>query len=394
MPPHLTHPQTYRPARPDGLRRPGHGPGRRTGRRRRVMAALAMVLALTGCGLRLETDPPPPLVPDTAEEARQRAVADALTLAAVARDARPADAADAGTGEEAPTTGAQLLPLVVEASAAHVTALGGVYDPGTDDPHGAADDPAATDDAPTGDADGPGRSSPEPGATGVGDVVDLLRDTAATSRADALTVEDGGLARLLASVAVHRAVLADRLGGPAPVDDATAESDEARADDEAVQGATEDEDVSAEDDASSSATTADRDTLIALIRAQDAAAQAWEVAAARATDDARTHASTRATSHRENAEQWARAAGLVGPDDPRHAEYAMAPGLLDGTSTAEVLAEAERDLAARYLALVAAEGADTGGRARLLDAAVDAVGAAFALDDTLEPLPGMPEQQA
>lgn len=350
---------------------------RRSARPARALL-LAVLVLLSGCGLRLETDPPPPLVPDAAEEARARTVADALALATTARlAAQGRTTASDGTGGTedggGPDEVAVLLLDVAAAADAHVVALGGVYDPDTGD-EGA--EPGPDEEGHDDDA-GDERS---PTTADVADVVTLLRDTAVTARADALTVEDGGLARLLASVAVHRSVAAHALGGAEPGATAPAESDEAADDDTA--------DV--DDAAGAPVTSADRESLVALVRAEDAAGQAWEVVAARRSDEARETAAAHASAHRRASGLWARAAGLVGPDDPRLAEYALDPALLADDTAAGALATVERDLAARYLALVAAE--EDEARGRLLDAATEAVRTARALDGALEPLPGMPEQ--
>lgn len=349
---------------------------RRTARPARALL-LAVLVLLSGCGLRIETEPPPPLVPDAAEEARARTVADALTLATTARlAAEGRTAASDGTGGTedggGPDEVAVLLLDVAAAADAHVAALGGVYDPGTDE-EGA--EPGSEEEGRDDDA-GTERS---PTTADVDDVVTLLRDTAITARADALTVEDGGLARLLASVAVHRSVAARALGGAEAGATAPAESDEAA-----------DDTADVDDTAGAPVTSADRESLVALVRAEDAAGQAWEVVAARRSDEARETAAAHAAAHRRASGLWARAAGLVGPDDPRLAEYALDPALLADDTAAGALATVERDLAARYLALVAAE--EDEARGRLLDAATEAVRTARALDGTLEPLPGMPEQ--
>lgn len=362
--------------------RPPHGPRSRAHTLRGMLALLATAVLVAGCGLRLETEPPPPLIPDAAEEARQRTVTDAVELADTARlAARALGDAEGGTTEP-PADGAStdvvvtVLEQVAQAADAHVEALGGVYDPGTEPP---ADEEEGA----------PGAEATEapPVTAGPDDVVGLLRAAAVTARADALTVQDGTLARLLGSVAIHRHVLAERLGGPAPADEPAGT--------EGTAGTAGTEDGGPVDRWATTAASVDRATLVHLVRAEDATGQAWEVVAARSADEDRAEAAARAADHRDAAERWAEAGGLHGPDDPRVAEYALPVERADdGTEVLlapSALAELERDLAARYLALLAGE--DDSNRAHLLDAATTAVGAAYAVDAILAALPGMPEQE-
>lgn len=359
-----------------------------------LAAALVALLALSGCGLRIETDPPPPLIPDLAEEARQRTAVDARTIADTARaaagalgagPATPADGTDADDDAAAPGPDegvgrtAAFLGEVADAAEAHVEALGGVYDPGTDDPDG--DDGGSALDGDESAEDDP---TPSPPPT-VDDVVELLRSTAAAARADALTLADGPLARLVGSIAVHRTTAADVLGGP----------DQGAEDEPAGEGSGEETGDAATDDATegTGAGTPDPAALVPVVLAEDAAGQAWELAAARSADEARLRAADRAAAHRATASAWVRDAGLTGPDDPRLADYAMPDGLDAAETRAAALAALERDLADRYLALLAVPGAGDGGRGRLLDAAADATAVAYRLDALLPVLPGMPEQQ-
>ncbi|EYR61991.1 hypothetical protein N866_12950, partial [Actinotalea ferrariae CF5-4] len=114
-----------------------------------VTATLAAVLG--GCGLRLETPPPQPPVPDAAETVRQRTVDDALTLGALAAAVDHPDAAVQ-----------VLVDQVEDAATAHVDALGGVYDPGTGpDPDPTAPGPTGEDTTRGPDAEGDTPAPPE-----------------------------------------------------------------------------------------------------------------------------------------------------------------------------------------------------------------------------------------
>ena len=155
-----------------------------------ALVLAAVVLLTSGCDLRLETPPPPQLVPDAVETARQRTVADSVALGVLADHASV-------DSEEAVSA---LLVDVATAADLHVTALGGVYVPAPTDPEVAAT-PSPT--------LSPGPASAE--GADPGDVLALLRETAASARADAAAVPDGQLARVLASVSAARTALADAL---------------------------------------------------------------------------------------------------------------------------------------------------------------------------------------
>src|SRR5665648_19729 len=220
---------------------------------RLAVAAIALALVLTGCELRLEEPDPPLLVPDAAEVLRER------------------------TAEQAAMTTAEpvadVLTRIAAVSREQAAAVGGLYEPFP----GVTPEPPAT---PTAKPAPP----PPPDAT---QVLDLLTDAAATARADAGTAPDGRVARLLASMATGRLLLADALtvatGGTAgPV-------------------------ATVEVPAALPAGMTGQDALV-LVQSEDAAGMVWEVAAARSADDVRQRAADRATLHRERAQAWAEAA--------------------------------------------------------------------------------------
>jgi hypothetical protein len=135
---------------------------------------LAPVLAASGCGWRLETPDPSPLVPDETELARD---------AAAQAEARLVEALDYA---EAETPGSAWLLGYEEAAAGpHLEALGGAYDPYPD---------------PTPDPS----PSPDPrlGPTSFSRYAAFARDAAIEG---ALTVEDPDLALLLASIGLSHA---------------------------------------------------------------------------------------------------------------------------------------------------------------------------------------------
>ncbi|MEJ5866288.1 DUF4439 domain-containing protein [Pseudokineococcus sp. 5B2Z-1] len=175
------------------------------------LAALAAPLA--GCGaladlrdVRVDPDwpgSPAPPVPDADERARRAAATSARDLAARALGTVPADlpAADAG---------ARALAEVVAACAVHLEQLDGA--------------PTATGTAaPSGPPSAPGAAAGPDAASGTGGDAGALVDAlaaAARGAGDDLAGTSPGLARLLASVAASRALLARQLaaavGAPEP----------------------------------------------------------------------------------------------------------------------------------------------------------------------------------
>lgn len=404
--------------RPDAASRPAlpatrsHGPlrarptgDRAPGRRSRAVAgvlAAGVVLLLSGCGLRWETEPPAEPVPDAAEDARRTAVDDALALAEAAQ------AAAAGAGEPV----AAVLTLVVDAASTQVDALGGVYDSGLPDPEPDADAPSPTATATT-----------APVATPA-DVLGQLGAAASTARADALTAEDPGLARLLASVATSRAQLTDRLaaalGVEAPAVDAApgpgwtsggAADGSGSGDGSATSSATPSEpatptgspgadgatpgDGGATPGADAVGTDLDRPNLLALTLAEDQAGFGFEVAAARLSDDARSLARDAAARHRATAGTWATAAGVSGTaDDPRRVSYELDGDVSSAEAVRSFCAGLLSDLAAVHADAVLVTDAGTADRTAAVDGLRTSAVEALRWGGTPTPLPGLPDAPA
>lgn len=313
-----------------------------------LLSTLLTLALLTGCDLRLESPAPPELVPDATEIARQGAAEDAAALAVLARAAAAADTALAGQ-----------LEAVAAVSAEHLEALGGLY----------VAHPEAIP-----DADGTATASPAPPPVPVAaDVVAQLTTTSASARADADALADAPLARLLASIAVgralHASVLASAIGAPVPPASFTVPA--------AVPAGL----GSAE--------------VTALVQAEDALGLVWEVVAARSDDPARAAAATRAAEHRSRAEAWAVAGELAGTGlDPRRAAYDLPAQILDpATDPAQVtavLGALEASLAQDYASL--ASSADAGARGPLLDGFAEAATAALGQTGVVPAFPGLPER--
>ncbi|GAA2031639.1 DUF4439 domain-containing protein [Pseudokineococcus marinus] len=206
------------PSRPPARRtaRPPEQPtalwtSRRAVLRAAGLAALAAPLAACGAlpdprDVRVDPDwpgSPAPPVPDADERARRAAATSARDLAARALGAAPADL-------HAEDARSRALAAVVAACAVHLEQLGGA--------------PTATaTTAPTGPPSAPGTASGPDAAGGTGADAGALVDAlvaAARTAGDDLAVTSPGLARLLASVAASRALLARELaaavGAPEP----------------------------------------------------------------------------------------------------------------------------------------------------------------------------------
>ncbi|NCT92205.1 DUF4439 domain-containing protein [Cellulomonas sp. APG4] len=313
-----------------------------------VLAALATV-GLAACGLRLETPPPTAPEPDAVETIRQRATADALTLAVLA--------------EHAADPAVPSATRVAEVASLHAEALGGPYTWQPPEPSPAVTATPADDEAAAAQDVGPER------------LVQALEETAASARADAAAVDDPGMARLLGSVSASRLLLADAVRRESGQD--AADPPEPFAPPEDLP-----------DGLTGSAVTA-------LVQSEDALGLAWEVVAARTPVDARAPAAGRAEAHRGRALHWAEAADLVGTGlDPRRAAYDLPASLLSTTDPAALEGEVtalERDLATSYASLVDTAAPEQ--RAPLLDGLLDAARAGWPAGALLPAFPGMPEQE-
>ncbi len=316
---------------------------------RLAVAAIALALVLTGCELRLAEPDPPLLVPDAAEVLRERTAEQATELAE--------------TAEQAALTAAEpvadVLTRIAAMSREQAAAVGGLYEPFP----GVTPEPSAT----------PTATPAPPPPPDAAQVLDLLTEAAATARADAGTVPDGRVARLLASMATGRLLLADALtvttGGTAgPV-------------------------ATVEVPSTLPAGMTEQDAVV-LVQSEDAAGMVWEVAAARSADDVRQRAADRAALHRQRAQAWAEAAGVAGSGiDPRRSAYDLPDALTaEGGEPTELwaaVAGVEADLAVAYASLVAVAFADA--RDDLMDASLECTQTQVAIGMAATTFPGMPE---
>lgn len=333
-------------------------------RARRIGVALATLLALAllaACGLRTETPPPAAPSPDATEQVRARTVADAQSLAQAARALSSTPA-----GRAKPV--AAVLADVASFSDQHAAQAGGTYVSGL--PGSTASPTASTSPA-------------------VPDVHALLARLAAagtTALTDADQVDDGGLARLVASIGTSRAELTTRLakaaGLPAP---AVAPATSPTATPQATPP------VSPAASPAPSPTAVPAQALDALALAHDQAGYGFEVIAAKLSGDRRTAARAAAASHRSESERWARASGSDGTaQDPRRASYALPSGLDDPSAAVALGRTLETAVADAYANAVAE--ASAGERRPFLDGLRAATTAAGTWGATPVPFPGLPEQ--
>lgn len=325
-----------------------------------LVGALAAALALAGCDLRLEGPPPTEPTPGASELVRERTVADALALAAAATCAR-------AVADEA---AAPVLDDVTAFSTAHAGRLGGVYDSGL---------PGAT-----------GTPAPSAVPATPDDVLAALRADAGTALTDAASVDDGALARLIASVAVSRRSLATRLaaalGEPEPAATPTpAESAPATLAPSVAPSATP---APSGTPALPGGLTAEDAAALAL--AHDQAGFGLEVVAAKLDGDARASTYAAAAAHRVAGEAWAQRAGIASSGaDPRRAAYAL-PADVDDPDGARALA-ASLEAAVADAASAALVRATAGARDELLSELAGATAAAVGWGAAPTAFPGIPD---
>lgn len=278
------------------------------------LAAVAMitVLALSGCELRLETPAPTVPVAGAIERARAGAVADALALRALA------DAASPGTDPAV----AAVLSRVADSATTHVTEFGGVYVSGLAEPTATA------------------TATATPPRPGVREVLDRLETAASRSRDSAVSVSDGDLARLLASLTLSRLqdarALAAAAGLPGPGAGTTT-----------APTSTASTDVPA-------GMSPPRSEVTQIVLAEDQAGFAEEVAAAWIDGPARAELLARAEEHRARARAWAVHAGIASTGaDPRRVAYSLPGNLHDAATAGALVATVETALTTAYTTMLA-----------------------------------------
>ncbi|MFW7414003.1 hypothetical protein [Demequina sp. SO4-18] len=305
-----------------------------TARLLRASAVAVAVLALGACSWRLETPPPEWPSPGPVTVMRD---------AAAAREQAIVEATWGGAGADGATTAQATVLSQIESAAAQerLDALGGFYVPYPQSP------------------------SPSPSAERV-DLIGLGVEARDGHLADALVAEDSDLAFLLASAGLSHALSS---WYAAWVADAIAESTEPIVAERSIPSG------SLPDSGPVPASTGiDTDTLAELAVMHDQARYAYEVLAARATDDERDQWLARRELQRARAAALAR---LPGVEDRREPVYVLTG---DGSADSASRSAAARDLETRagqtYAALL--DGAPAGDVPWLLHAAFDAYAQAAA----------------
>lgn len=278
-----------------------------------TVAVMLLVLALTGCSVRLDTPPPPVPTPDDTEQARAALAEQTETLVTLAdaaggeqgadQDGENADGSGQGTATD-PEVAAELAAIAA-ASEEQLAALGGLWTPPP-----RPDDPSPT-------------PTVQPTATPQDVLAALAEASTQVQEAVGESFWDAETATLLASIAVYRdgalARLADALGTSAPTPPEPSG------------------DLPAELTAASAP----------LCRTLDGLGYVYEVQAARSDGDQRAQAATRAETNRALAEQVAVHGDYDGTaDDPRQASYAV------GEDLNETITRWQSELLPAWLALI------------------------------------------
>ncbi|GAA4853123.1 hypothetical protein GCM10023221_36230 [Luteimicrobium xylanilyticum] len=302
-------------------------------------AAVLLALVLSGCGVRLESDPPPPLTPTADELVRAATVADVVGVRDLARAALD----DGATGAVATR-----LRAIVKQAGTQVTALGGVYD-----------GPAPTT-SPTASARATATATTTTTKPTAAAVVRRLGAASSAARGRLADADDAHLARLVAQVGTSQDLSARALAAVAHVKAPATQAARVTVPATLPEGA--------------------RATVAAtVIEDEDAAGYLLEVVAARSSGAARKETAARAAVHRARAQDWATAAGVAGTDgDPRRTAYA-----LPAKSVARTV---ESRLTTGYAALL--DTLDPKGRAAVADLLADSARAAVDAGAAITALPG------
>jgi len=302
--------------------------------RRAVMTITSVALAasLSSCGIRMETPQPTEPVPDANEASRQATVDDLLTIAHTATQV----ASETDDPKET-----ELITSIATLANQQSSAIGGVYSSGLPDSDlGATPGPTPTDEATTSDAQ---------------ELVDSLTEAATRIRSALAVPTDPDLARVYASLAISHLLSARDVARASTAQYALPA-------DFSLEGWQNPDFLPT-------------DSLVELIRAEDAAGYAFEVIAAMQEPDKRNLALKSAAEHRAFATQLALDSAIAGTsDDPRLPVYELPLTLSDEENRAPekelkaLAVKIESDLASSYISLIDVAEADT--RVNLLDQAV------------------------
>ncbi|GAA2523126.1 DUF4439 domain-containing protein [Rarobacter incanus] len=322
----------------------------------RLAATIAVVLlsliAVTACGLRIDSPPAAAPTPDAAEATRQSLVADALATVAMT-DTLAADA-------QLPDAVTRIVTDIGSDARDHYTALGSVYDPGPD---------YIADPAPTTSFDAENVSTQS--------LATALATYANRVRSSLPTVADPLRARLYATIAVNQLDAATRLAKATKESLPDIDIVEARA--QALSAAL--------PQGLSDRQAAD------LIAAQDAIGYAREHIGLRAAKSKSEKILSLSRDYRSQATKWAQQYDLDGTsDDPREVFYVLVKDPTSSKQLTAAIASVQQDQTHRLSAAISVVDADQ--RIAAFDLMTSAYADALAQGAHRTGYPGMPEYPA
>jgi hypothetical protein len=375
------------------------------------VVGVLLAVVLTACGVHVASPPPSEPTPDSAEQLRRDAEADAGSIGLLAQWALD-DVPDLAEPVRAELT------RIAAASQEHADALGGPYRSGLPCPSDGGETPAdqgncgpADGSSPTGATLGADESTLPGGTqtpsvtatpmTTVADVVTTLTNAANRNRGAANAADDGLLARLYASIGAAQYVGAIRLAalagipGPEPVapvipsPDAANTSPFASPTTPTASGSTASPTGTASpaipalppEVAPTGLTAADFATIVV---AEDAARYACEVFAARTDADVRERLFALALQHGARAQAWALLGDIASTgQDPRRVAY----DLPRDVTASDIVATITTGLGNNYAAVITTTAAGT--RAILVNLLIDATTTRDAWGAPPETFPGL-----
>jgi len=344
-------------------------PARRshTYRRAQRLGALGLApviaLLISGCDVRRETPANAELVPNSVELVRRAAADNAVQLT----DFGQAWLA-AGVNE---TEQAEMQRLVADSNA-HLASLGGVYVSGL---------------APN-DADVVDESASSPVVVGSwAPLISTLNQAAAQNFLAANADPDGNKARLLASIGTSQALTAQRLANLAGMADYDPVSELILAGwDGGMHDGIVDDVADLGEPTGGEATGITVADFQAIVKSEDAARYAFEVAAARNEGDLRTALRQRARIHGDRGQAWAVLGQIAETDqDPRLVAYSIPAEL----TPAELVLFVEKELTLRWASLIAAAAPDA--RGPLIEALLASQLTVAQWGGGIATFPGMPD---
>lgn len=323
----------------------------------RALALLVCLLTVAGCGIRLETPAPGPLVPGPNETARQAAVTDVSEISQLANnllDNLEQVSVEAGFTQSQQESLTAVLTTIVTFSQAHYDALGGEYVSGLD-----VVGTPSPDTLPDAAAD--------PGLSELNELQTKLSSSYLRTRASLPLIPDAELAHLLGSISLAQLLQSTELAEftampatPVPVDPVADTSLASYSDNSVGSQSTAPSPPAASGPAVSSLLVPlnlpeplGALELSAVVVDEDNVGYLFELRSAYLADAERLAAQHEANTHRHRAEAWALLSEISRTaEDPRLLNYRLSESLSSTASDAEVLSLLNRDIAALSVRLV------------------------------------------